>query len=343
MISVGVVGASGYTGAELVRLLWRHPRVRIACVTSRRYAGRPLGTCFPGLAHLDLRFESHEDPGVLDRADVYFTALPHGASMDVVAELAAKGKRVVDLSADFRFPDPEAYAAAYREHAHPALLDQAVYGLTEIYGPEVEGACIVGNPGCYPTSILLPLIPLLREGAVRPEGIVADSKSGASGAGREPSQALLFCEVNEGFRAYKVAEHRHEPEIRWHLERAAGTAVPVLFTPHLVPMDRGILSTVYVEPVADTDEDRVRAIWRAWYAEAPFVRVLPEGMLPNTAHVRGTNVCEVAVRQHPTGRLVILSAIDNLVKGASGQAVQNLNRMMGWDEALGLPREPLYP
>ncbi len=344
MLTVGIVGASGYTGAELLRLLHLHPRVRIEVITSRSYAGRPLGTCFPHLGHLGHTFASHDAEGALDRAEVYFTALPHQTSTPVVASLLARGKRVVDLSADFRFADPGTYEAHYGPHRHPELLAEAVYGLPEVYGDAVARARLVGNPGCYPTSILLPLLPLLTAGAIAPDGIIADAKSGVSGAGREASQATLYCEVNEGFKAYKVAAHRHEPEIRTQLERAAGTDVPLIFTPHLVPMDRGILSTVYVTPRGGVTAARVRELWREAYAGAPFVRVLEGADLPSTAWVRGTNACAMAVVDHrPGGRLVIVSALDNLVKGASGQAVQNLNRMMGWPEDEGLKAAALFP
>ncbi|GAB4263312.1 MAG: N-acetyl-gamma-glutamyl-phosphate reductase [Deferrisomatales bacterium] len=344
MVPVGIIGASGYTGAELLRLLYGHPEAEVAAVTSRTYLGRSVGECFPSLAGWELRFESHEDPKVLDRAEVFFTALPHKASMAVVPELLARGKRVVDLSADFRFADRSLYEAHYGPHSCPELLCEAVYGLPEVWGAAVERARLVGNPGCYPTSILLPLIPLLLERAVRPEGIIADAKSGASGAGREAKDGLQFCEVNEGFRAYGVASHRHEPEIRAQLQQAAGCDVPVLFTPHLVPMDRGILSTVYVTPGTGVDAARVRDLWGAFFADAPFVRVLPEGRFPSTAFVKGTNRCLLAAADHPaTGRIVLVSALDNLVKGASGQAIQNLNRMMGWEETTGLTGLALYP
>ncbi len=344
MVSVGIVGASGYTGAELLRLLSRHPRTRVTTITSRSYLGQPVGACFPHLAGMDLAFDDHDDDRILDRADVFFTALPHKASMAAVPRLLDAGKVVIDLSADFRFSDPAVYEAHYGPHACPELLGEAVYGLTEAYGTAVAGARLVGNPGCYPTSVLLPVLPLLAEGLVSPDGIIADSKSGVSGAGREPGPGTHFCAVHDGLRAYKVAAHRHEPEIRTQLERASGgRPVPVVFTPHLVPMSRGILSTVYVVPEAGVGEDRVREAWQAAYGGAPFVRVLEEGALPDTAHVRGTNRCVMAVRQHPSGRLVLVSAIDNLVKGASGQAVQNLNRRMGWDEADGLDHTGLYP
>jgi N-acetyl-gamma-glutamyl-phosphate reductase len=344
MLSVGIIGASGYTGAELLRLLHTHPEAHVSVITSRAYAGRPLGACFPGLGHLGLTFDSHEDDAAVAGADLLFTALPHQTSMDVVPRLLEKGKRVIDLSADFRFSDPTVYETHYGPHSHPGLMAEAVYGLTEVHGAAIERSRLVGNPGCYPTSVLLPLVPLLLERAVCPDGIIADSKSGVSGAGREPGPGTHFCEVNEGFKAYKVAAHRHEPEIRVQLEWAAGCEVPVLFTPHLVPMDRGILSTVYAVPNEGVTAGRVEEIWREFYRGAPFVRLLDGDVLPDTAYVKGTNACLMAARDHvKTGRIVIISAIDNLVKGASGQAIQNLNRMMGWDDEVGLRATALYP
>ncbi|MFU8856771.1 MAG: N-acetyl-gamma-glutamyl-phosphate reductase [Deferrisomatales bacterium] len=344
MLPVGIIGASGYTGAELLRLLHVHPHARVTAITSRSYAGRTLGECFPSLGHVDLTFQPHDDPAVIDQAEAFFLALPHKASMAAVPPLLSRGKRIVDLSADFRFADPSVYEIHYGPHAHPELLQEAVYGLTEVHGAAVERARVVGNPGCYPTSVLLPLVPLFLEGALRPEGIVADSKSGVTGAGREPGPGVHFCEVNEGFKAYKVAAHRHEPEIRSQLEWAAGCEVPLVFTPHLVPMDRGILSTIYALPREGVDAARVRQIWAEFYREAPFVRVLGPDALPSTAYVKGSNACMMAAVDHgPSGRLVLVSAIDNLVKGASGQAIQNLNRMMGWEEDAGLRGPALYP
>ncbi len=345
MTRVAIIGASGYTGAELLRLLHLHPEVEISLITSRTYAGKPLGECFPSLAHLGLTFAAHEETAAYrDRADVFFTALPHKASMEAVAALLGAGRRVIDLSADFRFADVTLYEAHYGPHACPEHLAEAVYGLTEIHGAAVERARLVGNPGCYPTSIALPLMPLLLERAVCPNGIVADAKSGVTGAGREPSAGTHFCEVNEGFKAYKVAAHRHEPEIRSQLEWAAGCEVPLVFTPHLVPMSRGILSTVYALPCEGVTAGRIRELWTQFYAQAPFVRVLPAGELPSTAHVRGTNFCHLAAVDHPpSGRIVIVSVLDNLVKGASGQAVQNLNRMLGCPETTGLTAPALYP
>ncbi|MBI5015846.1 MAG: N-acetyl-gamma-glutamyl-phosphate reductase [Deltaproteobacteria bacterium] len=344
MLSVGIIGASGYTGAELLRLLYNHPQARVDLITSRKYAGKPLGECFPSLGGWDLTFESHEDEAVLARTDVVFTALPHQTSMDVVPRLLERGKRVIDLSADFRFNDAAVYEAHYGPHACPELLAEAVYGLTEVRGAEVARARLVGNPGCYPTSVLLPLLPLLLEKAVCPEGLIADSKSGVSGAGREASLGTLYCEVNEGFKAYKVGGHRHTPEMEAQLSRTASAPVRLLFTPHLVPMDRGILSTIYAVPCEGVTAQRVAEIWREFYRDAAFVRVGKGDALASTAYVRGTNGCVLgAVDQAERGRIVLLSAIDNLVKGASGQAVQNMNRMMGWDEDLGLRAMPLFP
>lgn len=344
MLTVGIIGASGYTGAELLRLLYTHPEVKVTVITSRKYAGKPLGDCFPSLARWKLVFESHEDDGVLDKADVFFTALPHQTSMAVVPRLVAKGKKVIDLSADFRFADAQVYEAHYGPHSCPELLAEAVYGLTEVHGAQVERARLIGNPGCYPTSVLLPLVPLLREKAVCVEGLIADSKSGVSGAGREANLGALYCEVNEGFKAYKVGAHRHTPEMESQLSLAAGSDVRLVFTPHLVPMDRGILSTLYAIPNEGVTAKRVEEIWRAFYGDAPFVRIAESKELPSTAFVRGTNACSLAAVDYPRGgRLVLLSAIDNLVKGASGQALQNLNRVMGWDDDLGLRALALFP
>lgn len=344
MLSVGIIGASGYTGAELLRLLYTHPEVRVSVITSRKYAGKPVGDCFPSLASWPLTFESHEDDAVVDKADLFFTALPHQTSMAVVPRLMARGKKVIDLSADFRFSDASLYETHYGPHSCPDLLSEAVYGLTEVRGTEVERSRLVGNPGCYPTSVLLPLIPLLLERAVCGEELIADSKSGVSGAGREASLGSLYCEVNEGFKAYKVGAHRHTPEMESQLSWAAGSDIRLIFTPHLVPMDRGILSTIYALPCEGVTAKRLEEIWREFYRGAPFVRIAESKELPSTAFVRGTNACSMAAVDHPRGgRVIILSAIDNLVKGASGQAVQNMNRMMGWSDDLGLRALALFP
>jgi N-acetyl-gamma-glutamyl-phosphate reductase len=344
MTKVGIIGASGYTGAELVRILSRHPKVEISVITSRQYAGQPLGDCYPGLAHLPLTFTSHEDDAVFSEADVFFTALPHKAAMEAVKRGLDRGKKVIDLSADFRLTNIEDYEEHYGPHSCPELLKEAVYGLSELYSDDIAKTRLVANPGCYPTSSLLPLMPLVKAGLVTVDDIIIDAKSGVSGAGRGASQGTHFCEVGEGFKAYKVASHRHTPEIEAQLALAAGRDVTLTFTPHLVPMSRGMLATIYVKPAAGVGRAEVEKCWGEVYANTPFVTVAQGDQLPDTAHVRGTNRCVMAVREDArTGRLIILSAIDNLAKGASAQAVQNLNIMMGWGEDLGVPQEPMFP
>lgn len=344
MIDVGIVGASGYTGAELIRTLSRHPKARLKLITSRQYAGKPLGDCYPGLAHLPFVFEGNEDETVFGQADLFFTALPHKAAMDAAAKIIAKGKKVVDLSADFRLKDRAVYEAHYGPHAYPELLGEAVYGLAEVNGEEVKDARLVANPGCYPTSSLLPLIPLLKKGLILPEGIIIDAKSGVSGAGRGATETTHYCEADESVKAYKVASHRHTPEIEEQLGYAAGKEVRVIFTPHLMPMKRGMLSTIYATPAPGVGRGEVEAAWREAYAGRPFIGLAHGETLPDTAHVAGTNRCLMAVREDKRcGRLILLSVIDNLAKGASTQAVQNMNIMMGWEETLGLPNEPVFP
>ncbi|TAL18444.1 N-acetyl-gamma-glutamyl-phosphate reductase [bacterium] len=344
MTRVGIIGASGYTGAELLRVLCAHPGVRITLITSRQYEGKPLYDCYPGLSPLPFVFENHEDEKVLEKADFYFTALPHEASAEVVAKLLALGKRVVDLSADFRFSDPEEYEAHYGPHPHPELCREAVYGLSEIYGEKVKSARLVANPGCYPTSSLLPLLPLIQEGMIDPDSIIIDAKSGVSGAGRGANQTTHFCEANESLKAYKVASHRHTPEIESHLSAAAKKPVKVVFTPHLIPMTRGMLATIYATPLRGVKRADVENIWKKFYEKTPFVEVAPKDILPDTAFVRGTNRCMMGVRDYPScNRLVILSVIDNLAKGASTQAIQNMNLMLGYGMAEGLSLQTLVP
>jgi len=344
MHKVGIVGASGYTGAELIRVLARHPRVSLEVITSRQYAGKPLGDCYPGLAHLDLVFEGNEDESVFSRADLFFTALPHKAAMDAAAGILAKGKKVIDLSADFRLSDPAVYEAHYGPHAHRELLKEAVYGLCEVNGKLVRQARLVANPGCYPTSVLLPLIPLLKAGLIDSGGIIIDAKSGVSGAGRGATETTHFCEADESVKAYKVASHRHTPEIEEQLGIAANREVRVVFTPHLMPMKRGMLATIYCTPTGAAGRKAVEEAWRDFYSASPFIGIAGGDVLPDTAHVAGTNRCIMAVREEKRcNRLIIISVIDNLAKGASTQAVQNMNLMMGWEETLGLPMEPVFP
>jgi N-acetyl-gamma-glutamyl-phosphate reductase len=343
-IDVAILGASGYTGAELVRLLSRHSGVRIAALTADRRAGQPMGAVFPHLGGLDLPDLVAIDQVDFGRVDAVFCALPHGTTQEVIAALPA-GPKVVDLSADFRLADLDTYATWYG-HAHkaPALQTEAVYGLTELARAEVAGARLVANPGCYPTASQLPLIPLLRAGAIEAGDIIIDAKSGASGAGRAAKEAFLYCEVAEGVHPYAVASHRHAPEIEQGLSRAAGRPVLVNFTPHLMPMDRGILATIYARTTGGMKAADLRAILADTYRDEPFVRVLSEGAVPATRHVRGSNFCLMNVfDDRLPGRVILCSVIDNLVKGASGQAIHNLNVMMGLPETAGLEQLPLFP
>ena len=339
---VGVLGASGYTGGELLRLLARHGGFSVGLLTAERRAGRALGAVFPHLDGAGFPDLVKIEDARWDALDAVFCCLPHGTTQEVVAALPGRLK-VVDLSADFRLADPAVYAAWYgRAHAAPALQPHAVYGLTELARDAVRGARLVANPGCYPTAAQLPLAPLLAEGLIEPEDIIIDAKSGVSGAGREARQGSLFAEVGEGVHAYGIASHRHAPEIEQGLSAAAGAAVRVNFTPHLMPMNRGILATIYVR--SGRGADALRGALAERYGGEPFVRVLPAGAAPATRHVRGSNHCHIAVfDDRIEGRAILISAIDNLVKGASGQAVQNMNLMHALPETTGLEQEALFP
>ncbi len=345
MLKVAVVGASGYTGVELLRILSGHPEVAVTCVTSERSAGKTVGEIFPSVRDRYTQvLEKLEPMQVCEKADFIFTALPHQAAMLVVPSFLEMGKKVVDLSADYRFHDPALYEAWYQTHMNPDLLAKAVYGLPELHRKAIAESDLVGNPGCYPTSIILGLAPLLKKGLLDISTIIADSKSAVSGAGRGAKVDTLFCEVNEGFKAYGIASHRHTPEIEQELSLLAGEQVTISFTPHLVPMDRGILSTLYASLTKETSVDELLSLYQKFYRNEGFVRVLPEGIYPSTLYVRGSNFCDIGLTiDKRTGRVIVVSAIDNLVKGASGQAVQNMNIMNGFPENLGLDALPLFP
>ena len=351
---VAIVGASGYSGEELVRLLLNHPRVDLVAVTSRQSAGQTLAAVFPKFAghplSRTLRFTEPNAEVLAKQADLVFLALPHGVAAEYAVPLLQGGCIVIDLSADFRLKSAAIYQEFYaHEHPAPDLLEKSVYGLPEIYREQIKGAQLIASPGCYPTSILLPVIPLLRAGLVKPHGMIADSLSGVSGAGRKAEADYLFCECNESLRAYGVPKHRHLSEIEEQLSFAAGTKVTVQFTPHLVPVSRGILTTLYLAPAngfSTPDEtraigDAVSACYRNAYANEPFVRLLEGKALPDTKNVIGTNMIEIAWRLDPrTGRLLVFSAEDNIVKGASGQAVQSMNIHFGFPETTGLSALP---
>jgi N-acetyl-gamma-glutamyl-phosphate reductase len=345
MVRVAIAGASGYTGFELVRLLCAHPSVRITTITSRQQKGQRLDDVYPALKrHCDLVFEE-PDPGKLaSSSDVVFTALPHEAAMDIIPGLLDRGAKVIDLSADYRLRDAAVYGKWYSKHKTPELLKTAVYGLPELYREEIRTARLVANPGCYPTSVILAAAPLLSGRLVDSASIIADSKSGVSGAGRGASLGVHFCEVNEGFKAYKVAEHRHTPEIEQELSVLAGVPVTVSFTPHLVPMTRGILSTVYSNLRDGVSEGDVDSAFRTFYRDALFVRLSGSGQLPVSLQVRGSNYCDLGWKvDERTRRAIVISVIDNLTRGASGQAVCNMNIMCGFPEDAGLGYAPWQP
>jgi N-acetyl-gamma-glutamyl-phosphate reductase len=345
-MKVAIVGASGYTGLELLRILQRHPHFEIAAITSEQHAGRALGDAFPALrGGPDLHFERADAAALAGRVELAFTALPHAASAQSVHALREAGVAVADLSADFRLRSLETYRQWYGEHTAPDLLGKAVYGLPELYRPALRGAALVAVPGCYPTSALLPLAPLLRAGLIEMSGIHIDAKSGASGAGRKLEAAYLFAELDGNCHAYKPGyRHRHAPEIEQEASAAAGAPVRVSFVPHLLPTIRGIVTSVYVRPSGRGGAAAARAALEEAYAGERFVRVLPEGETPSLRAVRGSNYCDVAFCDDTRNDTwVLLSALDNLVKGASGQAVQCANLMCGFDEETALLEAPFVP
>ena len=343
MIKVGVVGGTGYTGVELLRLLAAHPESELTVITSRSEAGRPVADLFPNLrGSLELAF-SMPDIGQLSACDLVFFATPNGTAMTMVPQLLEAGVRVIDLAADFRLRETDAWQQWYgMEHACPEYLQQAVYGLPEVNRAAVAQARLVANPGCYPTAVQLGFLPLLEAGLVESGQLIADAKSGVSGAGRQATTAALLCEASENFKAYAVPGHRHLPEIRQGLELATGKPVGLTFVPHLTPMIRGIHATLYAQ-LLDTDRD-LQALFEARYSDEPFVDVLPAGSHPETRTVRGANLCRIAIHRPQQGNtVVVLAVIDNLVKGAAGQALQNMNIMFGLKEETGLSMVTLLP
>ena len=344
-IQVAVVGGSGYTGLELLRILSLHPHVQISSISSRQYKGKAVTDIFPSLKGMcELIFSEPDSDAIKENADAVFTALPHQTAMEFIPSVLGEDRKVIDLSADFRFRDPTTYETWYVPHTEPDLLGQAVYGLPELYHDRIKDSFLVGNPGCYPTSVILGLAPLLKERKIDITTIIADSKSGVSGAGRSLNVTSLYCEANEGIKAYKIAQHRHMPEIEQELSILAGESVTISFTPHLTPMTRGILSTIYAKLSQNAETEEMLERYRTFYKDQPFVRIYPQGAFPSTAYVRGTNFIDIGLQVDPrTKRIVITSAIDNLVKGASGQAVQNMNIMYGLDQSAGLNIVPVYP
>jgi N-acetyl-gamma-glutamyl-phosphate reductase len=349
-MKTAIVGASGYSGEELVRLLLRHPRAKLTAVTSRQHAGQPLASVFPRFANdphaKSLRFTEPKPEALAKAANLVFLALPHGVAAEFAAPLLDMGCKVIDLSADFRLSNAALYQEFY-SHNHPApqLLSKAVYGLPEFHRAKIKGASLIAAPGCYPTSILLPLLPLLKAGMISSLGIIADCLSGVSGAGRKVELDYLFAECNESVRPYGIPKHRHLSEIEEQLSLAAGRPVIIQFSPHLIPVNRGILTTLYCTPAQRCDneqqiaafKDQVASCYQNAYSQEPFIRLLDGSALPDTKNVTGSNVIEIAWRMDPrTGRLLVFSALDNITKGASGQAVQCMNILCGFQETDGL-------
>ncbi len=334
MIRVGIVGCSGYTAIEAIKLLLRHPQVEIVAATSRQADVTSLADMHPQLTgRIELPVENLSPAEIADRCDVAVCCLPHAASAPIVAEILNSGCRAIDLSADYRLSTPSLYEQWYGPHPDPGRLGQTPYGLPELFADAIRSSRLVAVPGCYPTSAILPLAPLVKEGVIDPEHVLIDSKTGVSGAGRSPKLASLYSEANESLAAYGVGTHRHQPEIVDIVQRYTGVAPGVVFTPHLAPMDRGILSTIYVRPKAGATANQIRECLATRYAAEPFVRVVAH--LPATKHVAHTNFCDLTVRENGDW-IVLISVLDNLIKGASGAAVQCLNVMFDQDQTLGL-------
>lgn len=345
-LNIAIVGSSGYTGGELVRLLLNHSKVAVTSITSEKSAGKPLSSIFPNLAGLTSLVCEHLVPETIaKKSDMVFLALPHMTAQAAAFHFCKLGKKVVDLSADYRLSDPAMYMAWYdHAHQHPELLKEAVYGLPELHRDTIRKASLIANPGCYPTGAILGLAPLMHQGSVDFGNIIIDSKSGVSGAGRSPSLVYHYPEVNEGVMAYKIGTHRHTPEIEQELSLLAGKKITLSFTPHLVPMNRGILTTIYANQTSPADTNQIHARYREFYKNAPFIRLLPVGQFPNVRDIRGSNFCDIGLYADPrTDRVIVVTAIDNLVKGASGQAIQNMNLMMGFDETEGLKFAGMFP
>lgn len=345
MIRVGIVGATGYAGLELVRLLLDHPQAKITYLASKGDAGKDMNEIYPALkGHFSLKIEDFDPARALAAADFFFLAMPHGLSGDMAPKLLKPGKKVVDIGSDFRLEDEAAYETWYKMKAAKKPDVPTVYGLPELNGDAVKSATLVANPGCFPTATILGLYPLLKKGIIDLKGIVVDAKTGVSGAGRTPAIGNLMVEANENIKAYKVGVHQHTPEIEQVLSKVAGQPVSVSFTAHLASISRGILATCYGRLQAPARTADLVNLYRETYREEPFVQVMPEGVYPGVKEVLGSNTCMIGLKvDDRTGLVIVVSVIDNLTKGASGQAIQNMNLMNGLDETLGLPRVGLLP
>ncbi len=346
MIKIAIAGATGYTGSELLRILYHHPEASVIRITSEQSAGKHVTEVFPEFRDLyDLTFEALREETFLKDIDLVFLALPHGESMKVVPRITNDSIRIIDLSADFRLHQGDLYPQWYnRKHTAPDLLNGWIYGLPELHRETIRKARYIANPGCYPTSALLGISPLVKKGIVDLQGLIFDAKSGVTGAGKSPKAHLHFPEANEALMAYRIGDHQHTPEIEQEIAQQAGKKVTINFTPHLIPMSRGVYNTIYATLRKQVSTNDLLGVYQGFYEAEPFVRILPEGSVPNTRQVRGTNFCDIGLKVDPrTGRVIVASAIDNLIKGAAGQAVQNMNLMMGFDETTGLRFPALTP
>jgi N-acetyl-gamma-glutamyl-phosphate reductase len=345
MLRVGIIGATGYGGLELVRLLIEHPQAKVTYVSSRTYAGKDINEVFPALkGHFSLKCEDFKLERALEACDFFFVALPHGLSEDIVPKLVKAGKKVVDIGSDFRLDDLSQYETWYKRKSARTADLKAQYGLCELYGDKVRTAQVVANPGCFPTATLLGLAPLADKKLIDHQGIIVDAKSGVSGSGRSLSLSSHYCEVTESIKAYKVGSHQHTPEIEQELSKLAGEIVILNLTTHLTPMSRGILATCYGRLKEKKSTKELLELYRAYYLEEPFVQVMPEGVYPATRDVYGSNSCMIGLKvDERTSTVIVLSVIDNLTKGAAGQAIQNMNLMCAFEETMGLPRVGLVP
>jgi N-acetyl-gamma-glutamyl-phosphate reductase len=345
MVKVGIIGATGYVGAELVRLLHRRKDIRLTTVVSNSFSGQPFSDIYPAFrGTFDQVCDKLDMDALCEKADFFITALPHGVSTNITRELIRNGKRVIDHSADFRFRDPAPYEKAYKlTHGAPELLKMSVYGLPELYRDQIRDAVLIGDPGCYPTCSILAIAPALKNGMISTDNIIINATSGVSGAGRRSELPYSYCESDENFKAYGIISHRHTPEIEQELSLIAGKNVEVSFTPHLAPMKRGMLTTIYLNLTKPIPYDHIMEAYREFYKNEPFVRILPPGTLPETRFVTGSNRIDISVNlDERFNRLIVLSAIDNMGKGSAGQAVQALNIMAGFDEIEGLSAAGIY-
>lgn len=344
-INIAILGATGYTGAELLRILLNHTGTKITGLSSERFAGMKISDVFPSLNGCDIVTKNIDDPSVYKDSDIVFSCLPNEKSAEIVPELIRAGKKIIDLSAAFRFDDKETYEKWYHTHPAPELLKESVYGLPEFFRNQIKNAKLVANPGCYPVSVLLPVVPLVKEGIISGEKkLIVDSKSGVTGAGRNPSQELHFPEVNEGFRPYKPLSHRHQPEMECIIKKLSGREIKLAFVPHLLPINRGILSSIYFEVAGENEFKRASSVLKKFYNNEKFIKILDNNILPNPLFLNGSNYSYISICYNKNlKQVVIFSAIDNLGKGASGNAVQTMNIMMGLEESEGLEIIPVYP